>query len=51
MVIFYRIGSQISALNLGGNNITSIDFNNGSVFSNASKSDGGSVNLAQVVKT
>ncbi|MCT0956297.1 leucine-rich repeat domain-containing protein [Weissella cibaria] len=44
--ILSGIGSQISALNLGGNNITSIDYNNGSVFSNASKSDGGSVNLA-----
>ncbi|MFL4499408.1 hypothetical protein [Weissella sp. MSCH1] len=44
--ILSGIGSQISSLNLGGNNITSIDYNNGSVFSNASKSDGGSVNLA-----
>lgn len=45
--ILSGIGSQISNLNFAGNNITSISYNNGATFSNAtSKSDGGSVNLS-----
>lgn len=44
--ILSGIGSQISGLNFAGNNITSISYNNGNTFSNASKSEGGSVNLS-----
>ncbi|WP_373892212.1 hypothetical protein ACAW68_02230 [Weissella confusa] len=44
--ILSGIGSQISGLNFAGNNITSISYNNGTTFSNASKSEGGSVNLS-----